>query len=182
MTDQILRLRRLDAADSRPDFSCGDQDIDEFFHRDSIDGCRELLCVTYGFFDTADEIIGFFSLSNDAIKKEEVPRSALKRMLSQIPHTKRYSSMPAAKIGRIGISKNHKRSGFGTQILDYLKASFTTKNKTGCRFLLVDAYNQDAVLSFYQKNGFEFLVENDKNDKTRIMYFDLIRFFSSEPA
>lgn len=27
-------------------------------------------------------------------------------------------------------------------------------NKTGCRFIVVDAYNEDKVLTYYDKNGF----------------------------
>lgn len=67
-------------------------------------------------------------------------------------------------------------AGIGTQILDYLKYSFTHKNKTGCRFLLVDAYKESAVLRFYEKNGFKFLTDDDAREKTRIMYFDLALF------
>ena len=28
--------------------------------------------------------------------------------------------------------------------------------KTGCRFIVVDAYNKENVLHFYEKNGFKF--------------------------
>ncbi len=61
-------------------------------------------------------------------------------------------------------------------VLDYLKMSFTTGNKTGCRFLIVDAYNNEKVTNFYHKNGFRYLTGEDVGDTTRIMYFDLIRF------
>ena len=27
-------------------------------------------------------------------------------------------------------------------------------NKTGCRFIVVDAYNEEKVLRYYEKNGF----------------------------
>lgn len=66
--------------------------------------------------------------------------------------------------------------------MDYLKIWFTQGNKTGCRFLLVDAYNQKKTLDFYAKNGFKFLVSKDEKDKTRIMYFDLIQFTNRAPG
>ena len=134
-----LELIRLEADDPRPKFSTGDEDLDEFFHKDSIEACRELLCVTYALAKDG-KTVAFFGLSNDAIKQELVPRSALKRLLKVIPFGKRYSSMPAAKIGRLGVAKDLKRNGYGTKVLDYLKVSFTEGNKTGCRFLVVDAY------------------------------------------
>lgn len=45
-------------------------------------------------------------------------------------------------------------------------------NKTGCRFIIVDAY-QNAI-PFYERNGFVMLSSRDINDETRLMYFDLI--------
>jgi len=51
---------------------------------------------------------------------------------------------------------------------------FTHGNRTGCRFITVDAYH-DAV-GFYQKSGFDFISEKDQNDATRSMYYDLKRF------
>ena len=56
------------------------------------------------------------------------------------------------------------------------KEFFRTNNRTGCRFITVDAYNDEATLNFYKKNGFDFLWNADKNDNTRIMFFDLMRF------
>jgi hypothetical protein len=66
--------------------------------------------------------------------------------------------------------------GIGTYILNWLKTFFTTDNRTGCRFLTVDAYNQPRILKFYKTNEFDFLHEKDKEDRTRIMYYDLKRF------
>lgn len=57
----------------------------------------------------------------------------------------------------------------------FIKNWFAAENKTGCRFLLVDAYNKPEIISFYQKNDFVLLTEKDEDRKTRSMYFDLIR-------
>lgn len=51
---------------------------------------------------------------------------------------------------------------------------FTHGNRTGCRFITVDAYH-DAV-GFYLKCGFDFISEKDQNEITRSMYYDLKRF------
>jgi GNAT superfamily N-acetyltransferase len=171
-----LELKRLDPDDPRPQFCCGDTDIDEFFAVDSIDGGKELMSVTYAFCGDQGQVLAFFSVFNDSIKKEAVPRSAFERMTGLIPRRKRYSSMPTVKIGRLGVSQAAQRTGLGSQIFDFLKAWFTVKNKTGCRFLIVDAYNSDKVVAFYQKNGFSFLTAADEKEETRIMYFDLKTF------
>ncbi|MDO5130582.1 MAG: hypothetical protein Q4D64_11765 [Prevotellaceae bacterium] len=59
-------------------------------------------------------------------------------------------------------------------------------NKTGCRYLIVDAYNSEIPLAFYKKNGFDFIFSTEEQEKdyrkivsdeplrTRLMFFDLI--------
>lgn len=49
--------------------------------------------------------------------------------------------------------------------------NIVTDNKTGCRFLTVDAY-ADAI-PFYLKNGFIPLNEDDVGQATRLLFFDL---------
>jgi GNAT superfamily N-acetyltransferase len=80
--------------------------------------------------------------------------------------------MPAVKIGRLGINVLIQRRGIGTELLDFIKYWFTHGNKTGCRFVIVDAYNKENVINFYERNGFKFLLTDDDKDSTRLMYFD----------
>jgi hypothetical protein len=56
-------------------------------------------------------------------------------------------------------------------LMDYIKGFFIEKDKTGCRFITVDAYR--VAIDFYNRNGFDFLTDEDKNDDRRQMYFDL---------
>lgn len=75
------------------------------------------------------------------------------------------------KIGRLGISKDFQDAGIGTNIIDFIKLYFLEDNKTGCRFITVDAYN--AAVPFYEKNGFDFLIKKDESP-TQLMFFDLM--------
>ena len=50
-------------------------------------------------------------------------------------------------------------------------ANFVINNKTGCRFLTVDAYSE--AVPFYIKNGFVPLTPEDENSSTRLLFFDL---------
>jgi GNAT superfamily N-acetyltransferase len=103
--------------------------------------------------------------------------------VESLSRRKRYSSLPAVKIGRLGVSADVARTGVGSRILDYLKVWFTRGNKTGCRFIIVDAYKDPAVIAFYKKNGFLFLTaDENENERTRIMYFDLIKFANRATA
>ena len=168
-------LKRLNPEDLRPPFDCDDNDLNEFFTKDSIVSGKELLSVTY-ILEQNNKTIAFFSVSNDSIKKENIPSSKFKKLVKAIPHDKHYSSLPAVKVGRFATCKSLLRQGIGTALLDFIKVWFTDGNKTGCRFIIVDAYNNPKTIAFYQKNGFQFLVEEDSSDETRLMFFDLITF------
>lgn len=53
-----------------------------------------------------------------------------------------------------------------------MKRYFVADNKTGCRFLTVDAYH--TAEPFYLKNGFLYLNSGDVEKPTRLMFYDLI--------
>lgn len=101
------------------------------------------------------------------------------------------SSYPAVLIGRLGVSKDYRSLGIGSALLDFIKAWFLTLNKTGCRFVLIDAYNIDHVINFYTKNKFDFIFQTEEDERedaglkqdepliTRTMYFDLLPLFKS---
>jgi GNAT superfamily N-acetyltransferase len=155
-------------------FDCGDSDLNEFLLNDSRNYLKELLAVTY-LIESPSDTIAYFSLLNDKISILETESKSRWRRLfrDSMPLGKRFSSYPAMKIGRLGVSNNHKGQGWGTIILDYLKELFISNNRTGCRYITVDAYR--ASLSFYETNGFTYLTTSDTNSDTRLMYFDLIQ-------
>ncbi len=157
-----------------PPFDCGDTDLNDYFLNDATGHHNQLLSVTYLLTSRADaSLIGYFSVLNDKISIGDVEsKSRLKKIAKAIPNNKRHSSYPAVKLGRLGVNKQHQGGGYGTAILDFLKTLFVKQNITGCRFITVDAYVKS--IAFYNKNGFYFLTEKDKDSATtRMMYFDL---------
>jgi GNAT superfamily N-acetyltransferase len=177
MVTEEITFRRLGVDEDLADFDCGDVDLNEFFANDSKEGCRQLVSVTYAV-EMDSELVAFFCVSNDAIRSKDTSKSRFKKIRSGIPHRKKYPSMPAVKIGRLATNFRFQGKGVGTKILDLIKMWFTVGNKTGCRFIIVDAINNFETLRFYQKNGFEFLDEHSesKTDHTRMMFFDLFTF------
>ena len=166
------KLIRLSLDSIIKPFDCGDSDLNEFLAKDSKKFVENLLAVTY-IIEDSDYTIAFFSFLNDKISilDTETKTQWRKLVKDKLPHGKRYNSYPAMKIGRLGVSILHKNKGWGTDILNYLKDLFVTNNRTGCRFITVDAYRDS--LSFYEKNGFKYLTLSDKNSDTRLMFFDL---------
>lgn len=163
---EFIRLGVDDLRDN--DFDCGNDDLNEFFFDDSKDNCRELMAITYAW-NLKGKTIAFFSVSNDSVTSQDVENFNKFRKI--LPWGKRYKTLPAVKIGRFAVHKDFKKNGHGSNIMDFIKIWFITRNKTGCRFIIVDALNE--ALPFYEKNGFSFLSSDDKCGSTRLMYFDL---------
>lgn len=168
-------------------FHCGDDDLDDFFRCDAFLQSDELLCKNYCFMLDEDpsKIVAVFTLSNDSIKK--IPGSRKKKVEKNIPREKLYSSYPAVMIGRLGINIDFQGQHLGSDVLSFIKAWFVDPlNKTGCRFLLVDSYNKERNLKFYEHNGFSYLFSSEEQERefrsikpdrplnSRLMYFDLI--------
>jgi len=179
MDNVNIRFVRLNSNEERPSFDCKDKDLNEFFHVDSKNGAKDLTTVTYAV-ETNEVLAAFFCVSNDSIRKEDTTPTKFRKIQSGMTPSKKFSSMPAVKIGRLATIE--KGNGIGTLILDLIKVWFTKGNKTGCRFIIVDARNSPKVLNFYKKNGFKFLDTDIKcrSERTRLMFFDLFTFVNSD--
>lgn len=72
---------------------------------------------------------------------------------------------------RLAIARTAQHQSIGTYLLEFIEEYFLIDNKSGCRFVTVDAY-VDAI-PFYIKNNYQFLNNDDEDKRTRVMYFDL---------
>ncbi len=154
-------------------FDCGDDDLNEFFTKDWFPHFQELMAVTYCVMENG-EPLAMFSLFNDKIDAADMDKLELRRLERGISYPKRYHTYPAVKIGRLGVHKNRRGEDVGTDIIEFLKAFFLIRNKTGCRFITVDSYPQ--IVRFYQQCGFKVLnphTERNPEDNV-LMVFDLM--------
>jgi len=142
-----IRLRASDLRDAT--FDCGNDDLNEFFFQDSAHFDNEFMAVTYVWIENG-KVAAFFSVSNDSISRK-IDSTAYNRASRNVPNTKRYKTLPAVKIGRLAIHKNSQGKGLGSFLLNYIKYWFTNDNKTGCRFIVVDAMNVMETIGFYEK-------------------------------
>ena len=170
-------------------FSCGDKDLDDFFNHDAIKYEQQLLGKTYCFRLDSDNsmVVCAFTLSNSSIDARNLPNNRRRKLTENIPHEKTLSSYPATLIGRLGVDRKFRSKGIGAELIDFIKSwMLDPSNKSGCRYLTVDAYNNVSVLKFYEANGFKTLFSSEMQEKeyigfpqekelkTRIMYFDLM--------
>lgn len=156
------------------EFDCDNEDLNEFFRVDALEHRKELLTETYSLYEaTVGKTIppvALISFCNDAIHLSKEKRRQLLH-----PKKARYQYLPAVKIARLGVHKPFQGKNLGTFLVNLTKKLFLTDNRTGCRFITVDALNDKRAIKFYQKNSLQFLHSKDKNKKTRIMWFDLKR-------
>lgn len=188
--DSFMRPYTREVAEYCLPFSCQDKDLDEFFSKDAFFYETELLGKTYVWINASDptKILALVTLANDSVKAKFIADAARNRLQRSITNAKRGMNYPAVLIGRLGVSLEYRGKGYniGSQILDFIKGWFRTKdNKTGCRFIVVDAYNNDKTIHFYEKNGFKLLYKTEYEERdflelspeepleTRFMFFDL---------
>lgn len=172
-------------------FICGDEDLDDFFAHNAIAYEKELMGKTYCWVLKEDvtTIVGMVTLANAGIQTTHMQNNPRRKLNNLIPYNKQGRTYPAVLIGRLGVSIDFQGSKYriGTQIMDFIKDWFKSyDNKTGCRFILVDAVNNEHTLKYYERNGFHPLFPRISDEKTfyhipetedlrtRMYYFDLL--------
>ncbi len=160
-------------------FSCGDDDLDDFFNNEAILYRENLMGKTYCFvkvlssdefkkFGKEYKICAAFTVANDSLRVYDLPNNRKKKLIeSTHKHLKRY---PGVLVGRLGVSQELCNQGYGSEILAYVKRWFSEpENKTGCRFIFL--FSSDEQELFYERG------EKCSGEKpaTRLMFFDLLK-------
>lgn len=168
------RVRRLSIDDTVSVFDCDDEDLNDFLLNEASLYHDALLSVTYVVEDKrTSEVLAYFSLSNDKISISDFDNKTEFNQFRRhkFVNEKRLRSYPAIKIGRLAIAKAIQYQSIGTYLLEFIENYFLVDNKSGCRFVTVDAYVN--AIPFYIKNSYQFLNNDDEDRRTRVMYFDL---------
>lgn len=139
-------------------FVCGHDDLDEFFRSDYKLYADKLLGKTYAFrlIGNPSKIVSIFTLSNDAIRIKQLVAED-KEQIEYVTENgeKNLRRFPGVLIGRLGTNQTLSRKGYGTAVMDFIKAWFrSNENKTGCRFIIVDAHNNPDTIRYYEKKRF----------------------------
>lgn len=174
LIETTYEMRKLDTSEKIESFDCGDTDLNDFILNESF-LYRKLcwLSVMYLRIKLISDrllisVLPMTGISlSDFENKTEFNRFRKHRFVNE----KRLKSYPAAKICRLGVDLSVKGQSIGSFLLNFIKSYFIIENKTGCRFLTVDAYA--AAVPFYMKNGFVPLNDEDVDSATRLLYFDL---------
>lgn len=179
LTDFIFT--ELNEATNFLNFNCGEPEINNFLFEDSKNYQRERMANTFLFTTEDGSVVAYFCISNDCLvdrgQEKGYTNTVFNRLHRkiQLPNDKRIRQYPAVKVGRLGVDIKYHGSGLAYELMLFIKGFTVANNKPACRLLLLDALNKERQLKYYIKNGFEFLLEEDKDAVNRIMYFDLIK-------
>jgi len=171
------------------DFDCGNADLNDFFNHDAIQYRRQMLSETCFFrCKNSGAVVCAFSFSASSLKTADLPGSRRKKVKEYVPREKSLKSYPAMLIGRLGVSSKFGGQGIGSQLMDFIKDYSLIHYPCFVRYLLVDAYNEPAVVRFYQKNSFATVFSSEQQEKqtyrqqltdtlqTRYMFYDMIQW------
>lgn len=171
-----FKIVRLSPTNAVENFDCGDRDLNDYITNRASLFDQYMLAVSYTCIDSGTkQILAYFSLANDKIATSDFPSMTefnRFRRKQGFPNEKRLKSYPAVKLCHLAVNEHAKGNQLGSGLLDYIKSMFVINNKTGCRFITVDAYL--AAIPFYEKNGFRMMNQEDDDPHTRLMYFDLM--------
>jgi GNAT superfamily N-acetyltransferase len=182
ITDFVIA--RLDPDVGIAPFDCGDTDLNDFLANDAAIYQKERLAVTHllaSHTGEPTEIAGYCCLLTDKLvfdlsngEKRKFWKIFNKK--NKIHFNKHRKTYPAIKIGRLAVSTAFAGNGLGSHLIEHIIAMVIGMNNIGCRFITVDAYKN--AFDFYLKNHFDYLSDDDEDEQTRLMYFDIKRFMS----
>lgn len=186
-------------------FLCKDKDIAKFFNEEFANYSHQLLGKSYCFVEQSNQrIVCAFTVANSCIKVDALPNKKRNKINRKIPNEKRRPQYPAVLVGQLAVHQDYKGKHIGNELMDFIKSWFIDPlNKTGCRYVIVDAINNKKVIDYYKDNGFNFIFGSDEEEmkylqhektqstlqkilhpfhkkateskiRTRLMFFDLI--------
>ena len=191
----LFRPMTEELVSSCQEYVCSkDYRINKFFHEEYLDYAHQLLGKSYCFVSkTEPKIAAAFTVANSSVRVDDMPKSKRNKLNRKIPFSKQRSQYPAVLVAQLTVFDEFAGHNLGKDVLDMVKAWFIDPlNKTGCRYVVVDAVNTPKVLQFYKDNGFDFIFSSDEEEmqymskavnvqdgsvfrETRLMIFDLIQ-------
>ena len=173
------------------DFDCGRSDINEFFHHDAFAYQAELFGKTYCFctLTAPHQVVAAFTVANASIFTRHLPNARRRKVGYEVHGSKGLVNYPAVLLGRLGVDCHFQHLHLGPQIIDFVARWFSSDdNKSGCRFLIVDAYNEPGLIQFYERNNLILFFSTEEQEReyrslplddseplaTRLMFRDLI--------
>ena len=143
-------------------FSCGNEVLDDFFHREILVCAKYHYVSAYCAREVSDgKIVAIFTLANDAV------------VLDNAEDKEDFIQESSAKIQDEYLSVFQQGKRIGEQVLDFILTTFASFDMTGCQFITVDSLNNSRTNKFYTRNHFLYQTQTDMHKPTRRMYLPI---------
>lgn len=140
-------IELLSRGHNRESFDCGEERLNDYIHKQASQDMKKHMAAVYVAMPRINpsQVIGFYTLSAAQVIFSDLPNEVAKSL-------PRYPNVPAYRIGRLAVDKEHQGRGVGAMLL--MDALFRCLNKEiPVVAVIVDAKNDHAT-SFYKKYGF----------------------------
>jgi predicted GNAT family N-acyltransferase len=139
----------LSASQEKAAFSCGNDLLDNYLHRQAKQDMKQKLSACFTLSDHDGAIKGYYTLSSASIERNRLPDFIIKKLPPS------YTDLPVTLLGRLAVDNRFKGQGTGKLLLvDALRRSYeTSAASVASMAVVVDPIN-DAAISFYAKYGF----------------------------
>jgi GNAT superfamily N-acetyltransferase len=142
-----VEIRRLRPDDNRSIFSCGQPDLDRFFHHYAGQNQFKLHLATTYVAIIERRVLGFATVTVGSLERKTLPSSRMRRRLPSYP-------LPVLRLARLGVDKRAQGLGVGRALLRHvLSLALSQRDALGCVGVVTDA-KPDAI-GFYQRYDFE---------------------------
>ena len=159
----------LDKSHDRKNFDCGVPVLNVYLQERSGQDIRKYYSTVFvAVEEVTDKVLGYYTLSNASVFLNNIPNSIQKKL-------PKYPDIPAIRLGRLAIDLSMQGKGLGSELIADAVIRCVS-NVSAWSMMIVDA-KDDTAIAFYQKFGFEKLLDNDKH--LFIMRKELEKFINS---
>lgn len=150
-------------------FICRDKDVEEFLKNKALEFERRDKSRTYLIFSDSSSLLGYFTLSLNALPfRENVSKNTIRRIDG---FSKDVQAVGIILIGQFGKDAEKSKNMNGNELLEIcLRTIERAKDIIGGRFIMLECLDIDKVVKFYSENGFQYL-QLDKRDR----YIQMVR-------
>lgn len=141
-----IEIRPLRREDDRSTFSCGQSDLDRFFHHYAGQNQFRLRASVTYVACAGGHLAGFATVVSASVERRTVPDDKLRRRLPAYP-------LPALRLARLAVDRRVQGPGIAAALLHHvLLLALDQRDRTGCVAIVADA--KPEAVSFYQHYGF----------------------------
>ena len=143
----MVKIEVLNKTHDRDNFDCGVQELNQYLKKIARQHTVKGISKSFVLLESAQptQILGFFTLTFCEVQASDLPAK----------HAKKYpSKIPAAKLGRLAVSKNVQRQGLGqVMMIDAIQKTLRVAQNIGIIGFFVDAKDSKAEM-YYKQFGF----------------------------